>query len=61
MPKEGIFCRVIRGGRLAKADKLEYIQKKYRTKVITLSDRAYEGEYEDRSGENIYLSVPTVI
>ena len=57
MPKEGIFCRVIQGGKLKKSDKLEYLKKKYRVKIITLSDRAYEGEYEDKSGINISSSV----
>lgn len=57
MPKEDIFCRVIQGGNLKKSDKLEYIPKKYRVKVITLSDRAYEGEYDDKSGKSIYSAM----
>ena len=50
MPKEGIFCRVIKPGKLTKNDMLTYIPKVFRIKVITLSDRASEGIYEDKSG-----------
>jgi len=50
MPKEGIFARVIRPGYLQAGDELEYQPKEYRVKVITLSDRAYAGDYEDKSG-----------
>lgn len=50
MPKEGIFCRVIKPGKLSENDKLEYIPKTFRVKVVTLSDRAYEGIYKDKSG-----------
>jgi molybdenum cofactor synthesis domain-containing protein len=50
MPKEGIFCRVIKTGILRKNDELTYIPKVFRIKVITLSDRAFEGIYQDKSG-----------
>jgi molybdenum cofactor synthesis domain-containing protein len=53
MPREGIFCRVINPGKLAAEDILEYKPKVFRTLVITLSDRASEGIYEDRSGPRI--------
>lgn len=53
MPKEGIFCRVLSPGILKAGMELEYHQKKYRVKIITLSDRASAGEYEDRSGPRI--------
>ncbi|MEI6456733.1 MAG: molybdenum cofactor synthesis domain-containing protein [bacterium] len=53
MPKEGIFTRVIHQGKLKPGDLLEYHPKMYRILVITLSDRASAGEYEDRSGEKI--------
>lgn len=50
MPKEGIFCKVIKGGVLKAGD--NFIHKPYilKTKIITLSDRASKGEYEDLSG-----------
>jgi len=53
MPKEGIFCRVIKTGKLKENDVLEYIPKVFRIKVITLSDRAFEGIYQDKSGSLI--------
>ena len=50
MPKEGIFARVISGGTLSAGDELEYIPKVFKAMVVTLSDRASRGEYEDKSG-----------
>lgn len=53
MPKEGIFCRVLQPGVVKAGDTLEYQPRVFRMKVITLSDRAFAGEYEDRSGPRI--------
>jgi molybdenum cofactor synthesis domain-containing protein len=53
MPKEGIFCRVIKGGEMKTGDKLEYFPKVFKVKVITLSDRAFNGVYTDKSGPKI--------
>jgi molybdenum cofactor synthesis domain-containing protein len=50
MPLEGIFCRVISGGVLKAGDILQYNPKILHCKIITLSDRASSGEYEDKSG-----------
>lgn len=50
MPKEGIFCRVINGGELKAGDTLEYHPRVIKTLIITLSDRASRGEYQDKSG-----------
>jgi molybdenum cofactor synthesis domain-containing protein len=50
MPKEGIFCRVIRGGTLQAGDVLDYLPKVIQVRILTLSDRASRGEYEDKSG-----------
>jgi molybdopterin adenylyltransferase len=50
MPDEGVFCRVLRGGKLKAGDQLEYVPRTFRLKVITLSDRASGGFYPDRSG-----------
>jgi len=50
MPKEGIFCRVIEGGELQEGDMLEYHPKVMKVHIITLSDRASQGIYEDLSG-----------
>ncbi|MEI6122088.1 MAG: molybdenum cofactor synthesis domain-containing protein [Bacteroidota bacterium] len=53
MPKEGIFCRVIQGGNIKAGDMGNYIPKIFKTHIITLSDRASKGIYEDRSGHRI--------
>ena len=50
MPKEGIFCRVLSGGTIRPGNRLEYHPKIVKIVVITLSDRASEGIYEDKSG-----------
>lgn len=53
MPREGLFCRVLKGGKLTTDDELVFLPKVFKIKVITLSDRAYHGVYEDRSGPAI--------
>ena len=53
MPKEGIFCRVIRGGALAADIEIQHQARLLRVRTITLSDRASAGVYEDRSGPRI--------
>jgi len=53
MPDEGVFCRVISGGKLKAGDELDYVPRTFSLKVITLSDRASKGIYEDRSGPRI--------
>lgn len=50
MPKEGIFCRVIKNGSLKAGDTLTYYPRVIKTMIITLSDRASRGEYADKSG-----------
>lgn len=53
MSKEGIFVRVIRGGKVKSGDILEYHPKIFKTMIITLSDRVSKGEYEDLSGPTV--------
>jgi molybdopterin adenylyltransferase len=53
MPKEGIFCRVVSPGEAKAGDTLDYHPKVFSVHVITLSDRASRGEYEDKSGPRI--------
>jgi len=53
MPRVGIFCRVKKAGIIKPADHIEFIPKTYKAVVVTLSDRASAGEYEDRSGPKI--------
>lgn len=50
MPREGIFCRVLNEGTLKAVDEMEYLPKVFTARVITLSDRASRGVYEDKSG-----------
>jgi len=50
MPREGIFLRVKKGGTLLPGDTLQFYPRIFRVKVITVSDRASTGIYEDRSG-----------
>ncbi len=53
MPKEGIFCRVIKGGILKPGHQFNYVPRVMKIRVITLSDRASAGDYEDLSGPEI--------
>jgi len=53
MPKEGIFCRVLKTGKIKPNDRIVYVPKIVRVTIITLSDRASGGVYEDRSGPRI--------
>ena len=53
MPTEGLFARVIHGGRIHPGDTGEFHSRPLRIHVITLSDRAFAGDYEDRSGPTI--------
>jgi molybdopterin adenylyltransferase len=57
MPKEGIFSRVIKHGTLMAGDTLNYQPKNYKVHVITLSDRAHAGLYDDLSGPRIELLI----
>lgn len=53
MPKEGIFCRVLHSGTIRPGDAVEYIPRPLKIRIITMSDRAARGEYEDKSGPRI--------
>jgi molybdenum cofactor synthesis domain-containing protein len=50
MPREGLFCRVLRGGPVRPGDAGTYDPRPLKIRILTLSDRAFRGEYEDRSG-----------
>lgn len=54
MPREGIFAKVINGGELKVGDDIELLpfdnNKALTAAVITLSDKGYAGEREDKSG-----------
>ena len=47
MPVVGIFARVIQGGMIKKGTSIKFIKTPLRFEIITLSDRAAAGEYED--------------
>lgn len=57
MPKEGIFTRVISSGTIVPGDTLEFHPKQYKALVVTLSDRASSGVYEDISGPKLVKRV----
>ncbi|MBN1899752.1 molybdenum cofactor synthesis protein [Candidatus Sumerlaeota bacterium] len=57
MPKNGIFSRVKKGGSIAKGDAIIFEPRILRFRVITLSDRAFSGEYEDKSGPEIWKTL----
>lgn len=59
MPRVGIFMRVLNGGTLQAGDTLTFIPKIFRAKIITLSDRASKGIYEDKSGALIENKLST--
>ncbi|MCY3023745.1 MAG: molybdopterin-binding protein [Planctomycetota bacterium] len=50
MPQAGIFCRVLQPGAIRPGDAGEYAPRPLRIRIVTLSDRASRGDYEDRSG-----------
>ncbi len=57
MPKEGVFARVLKGGIIRPGDEIivEPLAEDhpFTAAIITLSDRAFKGIYEDRSGPAI--------
>jgi molybdopterin adenylyltransferase len=50
MPQEGIFVKVIEKNTLSAGAELQFVPKIFKIKLITLSDRAFKGEYKDLSG-----------
>ena len=61
MPKEGIFVKVLKGGSLSAGVKFEYHPRVLKIHVITLSDRASKGVYEDLSGPAIQKKTETFL
>ena len=73
MPREGVFARVLHGGEVAVGDEMRYelpsTDAPLTAAVITLSDKGYKGEREDKSGpaiceilkENGYEIVETLL
>ena len=54
MPREGVFTEVLKGGVIHVGDEVTLMplvdDRPFTAAIITLSDRAYRKEYEDRSG-----------
>lgn len=54
MPREGVFAIVLKGGRIQTGDEMKVLplakDRPFCAAVITLSDKGYAGEREDRSG-----------
>jgi len=53
MPTEGLFCRVVQGGTIQPGYSVQYLPRPLKFQIITLSDRAFGGEYTDRSGPRV--------
>ena len=57
MPREGVFARVLQGGKIQVGDIMEIEPRKtprpFQAAVITLSDKGVKGEREDKSGPAI--------
>ncbi len=49
MASEGIFCRVIKGGKIKSGDEILHIPRPLAIRIVTISDRASRGEYNDKS------------
>lgn len=50
MPREGVFCRVVTPGVVRVGDPIKWTKREILCRVLTLSDRASQGLYVDRSG-----------
>ncbi len=73
MPREGVFTEVLEGGVIRPGDEVSLLpldpDRPMTAAVITLSDRASRGEYEDKSGplireiltENHYKVLETIV
>lgn len=61
MPKEGVFAKVIQGGMIRTGDEMTIIGEKnrFRTAVLTLSDKGATKEREDKSGPLIRKIIET--
>ena len=57
MPKEGLFCQVVKGGSVRPGAPVEHLPRPLKILVVTASDRASAGVYEDRSGPQVEASL----
>lgn len=49
--QQGLFARVIKPGKIAVDDRIVHVPYVFKVMIITMSDRAAAGVYEDKSGE----------
>jgi molybdenum cofactor synthesis domain-containing protein len=61
MPRAGVFARVLAGGTVAPGDPVTLHPRTLQAAVLTLSDRAAAGWYEDRSGPAIEAALAGLI
>lgn len=56
MPREGVFAKVIRGGKINVGDEMKIIKQSalYKVWIITASDRCFNEKREDKSGPVIH-------
>lgn len=59
MPKQGLFARVITPGHIAAGCDAIWTPRPLKIQVITLSDRAHAGVYDDRSGPAVETLLET--
>lgn len=53
MPRDGIFCRVVKGGRVHQGDVGKWVPRPLRVQIVTVSDRVSSGHYPDKSGPHV--------
>jgi len=59
MPREGLFTRVRQGGTLRPGDTVRHVPRPLTIRIVTLSDRASRGDYDDLSGPRTQESLAT--
>ena len=50
MPREGVFCRVLQGGRVRPKDPARHWQRRWKFSLLVMSDRSAAGRRPDSSG-----------
>lgn len=60
MPRLGLFARVVQGGRVEPGDRVVLRTRPLVATVLTLSDRAAAGIYEDRSGPAVQAALAEI-
>ncbi len=50
MPREGVFCRVLRPGKVRPGDAARHLKRRWKFSLVVMSDRSAAGERPDLSG-----------